>query len=139
MRDFAQAYVACGVAAKAYREAGYEGKAAFVNGHEVLTNTKVRARIAEIRQENEAKAEFTREEAIRHMAEIARHGECDSDRIAALDKIGRWCGWDQPTKVVVSADPFTDYLRQMRQVPLLRDEKLAAGVPLPLTDNNRRA
>ena len=52
-----------------------------------------------------------------------------------MDKIGRWCGWDQPTKVVVGADPFTDYLRQMRQVPLLRDEKLAAGMTLPLTDN----
>jgi phage terminase small subunit len=117
---FAQAYVACGVAAKAYREAGYEGKAAFVNGHEVLTNPNVRARIAEIRQQNEAKAEFTRQEAIRHMAEIARYGERDSDRIAALDKIGRWCGWNQPTKVVVRADPLTAYLQEITSVPLLR-------------------
>jgi hypothetical protein len=64
-----------------------------------------------------------------------RHGERDGDRIAALDKIGRWCGWDQPSKVVVSADPFTDYLQEIRSIPLLRDEKPAAAVTLPLTDN----
>ena len=49
------------------------------------------------------------------MAEIARRGR-HSDRIAALDKIGRWCGRDQPTKVVVSADPLTAYLQEIRSM-----------------------
>jgi hypothetical protein len=37
-------------------------------------------------------------------------------------------GWDQPAKVVVSAGPLTAYLEEIRSVPLLRDEKTAAGV-----------
>jgi len=56
MRDLLRLTLPAVSHSKAYREAGYEGKAAFVNGHEVLRNPKVKARIAEIRQENEAKA-----------------------------------------------------------------------------------
>jgi hypothetical protein len=35
----------------------------------------------------------------------------------------------------VSADPLTGYLQEIRSIPLLQDEKPAAGVTLPLTDN----
>jgi phage terminase small subunit len=121
---FAQLYVELGNATEAYRQAGYQDHPDVdSNAHRLTVNDRVAVRIAEIRRENEAKSGFDREKAIELLAEIARHGEKDSDRVAAIAKIGAWSGWDQPQRIVVSADPFSDYLQEMRRVPLLRDGK----------------
>jgi hypothetical protein len=136
---FAQLYVELGNASEAYRQAyKYTGKNADINAHQILVRPSLNTRVAEIRRQKEEKAGLSKDEAIKLLGQIARHGERESDRIAAMDKIGKWCGWDQPTKVVVSADPFTDYLRQMRQVLLLRDQKLAAVTLPPAEQWSRR-
>ena len=135
---FAQLYVELGNASEAYRQAyNYKGDNADVNAHRTLVSAGIAARVAEIRREVEGKTGLTKDEAIKLLGQIARHGERESDRIAAMDKIGKWCGWDQPTKIVVSADPFTDYLQEMRQVPLLRDEKSAAFDPFRTSRTDR--
>jgi hypothetical protein len=116
---FAQLYVELNNAAEAYRKAGYiGGKNADVHGHELMVNHGVRDRIAEIRREKEEKAQVSKDEAIELLGLIAKHGERDSDRIAAMDKIGKWCGWDQPTKIVVSTDPLLAYLQEIRTLPI---------------------
>jgi hypothetical protein len=75
---FAQAYVACGVAAKAYRKAGYEGEAASRFGLIFLPNLGNSGPQLRICSDFMAvNAEFTRKEAIRHMAEIARQARMD--------------------------------------------------------------
>jgi Terminase small subunit len=127
--NFAQLYVELGVASAAYRQAGYKGKDADVHGHELMVNHGVRARIAEIRREKEEKAQLTKDEAIRLLGQIAKNGQRDSDRIAAANTLGKWCGWDSPQRIIVSENPLMTYLVALRSEPLL---KPAAGDTLAL-------
>jgi Terminase small subunit len=129
--QFAQRYAVLANASEAYRQTyNKDSTRPDVMGHQILVNAEVKERVAELRRENERKAGFNREKAIELLADIAMHGEKDSDRVAAMNKIGQWSGWDQPQRIVVTADPFTDYLQEMRQVPLLREP-----ITPQLTDN----
>jgi terminase small subunit-like protein len=129
---FCQEFVELGNAAEAYRRAGYKGanNDAHCHAGRMITKDNVLRRIAEIRREKEEKVQLTKDAAIRLLGQIAKHGERDSDRIAAASTLGKWCGWDQPTRVLVSADPLMAYLRELRSQPLLKPA--AAGERLAL-------
>lgn len=115
---FAQAYFRTGNASEAYRQAGYTGRIVDVCAHGILVNPCVATRITELKQELALKMPLTKEGAVEDLREMAMNAERGSDRTAAYALIGRWLGWDQPTRIVVSADPLSTYLAELRATPI---------------------
>src|SRR5258705_2990600 len=115
---FAQAYFRTGNASEAYRQAGYTGKDVDTNAHQILVNNGVQSRIAELKLELSLKNPLTKEGAIDDLRRIATSARREGDRTNALALIGRWVGWDQPTRIVVSADPLSTYLAELRATPI---------------------
>jgi Terminase small subunit len=127
---FAQLYVRLNNASQAYREAGYTGRNHDVQAHQLMVNSGVVSRIAEIRRELAAKSPKDKEFAIDELWRVAMGAERDGDRIGAIAQISRMLGWDQPTRVMVSADPLMTYMQELRSMPIERGA-------LELKANNR--
>lgn len=85
-------------AAEAYRLAGYSEKHSKQAASRLAARDDVQARVAEIRGEANAMSRLTKEKAMEVLARIARHGERASDKIRALQVLGRWCGWESGTQ-----------------------------------------
>jgi hypothetical protein len=55
------------------------------------------------------------------------------DKAAAGAALAKMCGWDQPTKVVVTTDPLLAYLKELRTTPIegrvIEEEPLHLEVP----------
>jgi hypothetical protein len=117
---FAQLYVRLNNASEAYRQAGYTAKAVDVCGHQLLVNPSVQSRILEIRRELQAKSPKDKGFAIDELWRVAIGAERDGDRIGAIAQISRMLGWDQPTRVMVSADPLLTYMQELRSMPIER-------------------
>jgi Terminase small subunit len=117
---FAQLYVRLNNASQAYREAGYRAKDADVCSHKLLVTAGVESRVTEIRKELQAKSPKNKEFAIEELWRVAIGAERDGDRIGAIAQISRMLGWDQPTRVMVSADPLMTYMQELRSMPIER-------------------
>jgi hypothetical protein len=117
---FAQLYVRLNNASEAYRQAGYHAKDADVCGHQLLVKPSMESRILEIRRELQAKSPKNKEFAIEELWRVAIGAERDGDRIGAIAQISRMLGWDQPTRVMVSADPLMTYMQELRSMPIER-------------------
>ena len=78
----------------------------------------VKAEIARYRAELARKTDFTREDCVRELGVIAQHGEPDTLRVTAMTQLSRMCGWDAPERLVVTADPLLNYMREIRAKPL---------------------
>jgi len=85
-----------------------------------MVNSGVESRIAEIRRELQAKSPKDKGFAIEELWRVAIGAERDGDRIGAIAQISRMLGWDQPTRVMVSADPLMTYMQELRSMPIER-------------------
>jgi Terminase small subunit len=117
---FAQLYVRLNNASQAYREAGYSAKNADVSAHQLLVKPGIDSRVSEIRRELQAKSPKDKGFAIDELWRVAMGAERDGDRIGAIAQISRMLGWDQPTRVLVSADPLMTYMQELRSMPIER-------------------
>ena len=125
--QFAQYFVRHHNASAAYRAVGYAAKDADVSAHQLLVKPSIQQRIAEIRRELSRKAQLTKEVAIEDLTAMAQHGESDSIKLQAYSQIGKWLGWDQPTRVVVSTDPLLAYMQEIRSLPIEPRQGLQLG------------
>jgi phage terminase small subunit len=119
--QFAQEFVKTNNAAHSYRCAGYQApseNALRVSAHHLLTKPNMQFRISEIRRQLARKTPMTKEVAIEDLTAMAQHGESDSIKLQAYSQIGKWLGWDQPTRVVVSTDPLLAYMQEIRSMPI---------------------
>jgi hypothetical protein len=111
-----------------------------VHSHEWSRRPDVKARIQELMAENAQRAQMTREELLAFYAEVIRtpadsvpsnsriiqayeeteHGHKIRlvDKAAAGAALAKMCGWDEPTKIVVTTDPLLVYLRELRATPI---------------------
>jgi hypothetical protein len=102
---FAQEYVKHGNASEAYRVAfpkarEWAQEAQNVAGAKMLAVGSVEVRVAELRQQTERKAGWTRAAWIAHLTHEANTGTRSSDRIRALAALGKALGYCEPEKVV---------------------------------------
>jgi hypothetical protein len=125
--QFAQHFVKHNNASAAYRAAGYRAKDTDVAGHRMLVSVGMSERIREIRRDLAAKTALTKEVAIEDLTAMAQHGESDSIKLQAYSQIGKWLGWDQPTRVVVSTDPLLAYMQEIRSMPIEPRQGLLLG------------
>ena len=109
----------------------------------------VKARLAELRGENDRKSTLKREEALQWLADVVRtpvgqihtdHPLAQSykvdtdgdlevrmpDKIAAIALLAKMCGWNEPDRLQISTDSLTTYLLQLRALPI------GAGTVSPL-------
>jgi len=102
---FAQAIASGKICAEAYRKAKFKGKDASKRGFEIRNRPEVEARIAEIRAEAAAISLLTKDRALKLCAELAEgmHGAEPPHRISAMEKVGKWSGWESGTKAEQAA------------------------------------
>jgi phage terminase small subunit len=84
-RRFIDAYLKCGVATAAAEAAGYSKKTAYSQGGRLLKDVEVCAALSKRTE----KAAMSADEVLTELAEIARNGDRDSDRVAALGLLGK--------------------------------------------------
>jgi Terminase small subunit len=111
-----------------------------VHSHEWSRRPDVKARIQELMAGNAQRAQMTREELLAFYADVIRtpadsvpsnsriiqafekteHGRKIRlvDKAAAGAALAKMCGWDQPTKIVVTTDPLLAYLKEIRATPI---------------------
>ena len=108
--SFAQLYVELGSAAEAYRRSyNTSGKTETCQreGHAVLNNPKVTARVQEIRDRLAELAIWRRIDSLRTLADIAQGNDKDaktSDKVAAVKAINSMHGWDKQVIDHTSSD-----------------------------------
>ena len=119
---------------EAYRRLSGKERNAGVRAAEFMAQPGVRERVAEIKEENARGTQLTRDElldfyatAIRTPADkvpplpVIQAYEQDGegrkvrivDKAAAGTALAKMCGWDQPTKIVMSSDPLLTFLREL--------------------------
>ena len=116
---FCQAFVTSGNASAAYRESGANGKNADVQAAKLVVRGSIRERIAELKAEAGAKAEFTRASMQAFLAKVIR-GESGQmrDRLRAVELLAKMCGWNEPEKQEHGAsDELTELLMRIRGTP----------------------
>ncbi len=101
---FVQEFIATGNATEAYRRAfpgsqKWKPESVYSKASNLLHLAKVSARVEELRKQAVTSAVATRTEALEILTNIARYAEEDRDRIAAVGKLARFEGWEQPKKV----------------------------------------
>jgi hypothetical protein len=139
-------HVACGLSyAEPYRQFSGNNKNADVHSAEWIKRCGVKARISELRAENERKSELSREEALRWLAALIRAPagsvgkdsplvqsyEEDSegnvkvrlaDKIAGLQTLCKMVGWNKPERVELGAsDTLHAYILELRARPIGTD------------------
>lgn len=134
--QFAQGIASGLSAVQAYQQAGFSGRSAEANAYRLMENDGVRARIAELRRENESMSVLTRQEALLFLSRAVRTSAAslkDSDplvqeigdrgklrlpcKLAALRQLSAMCGWEQPTP----EPPAGGYLTSERAVRVVAE------------------
>jgi len=137
-------------ASEAYRRVTGDRKDADVKGDQWMNKPGVKARIGELRRENDRKSELSREDALRWLADLIRtpigsvgkdsplvqayeensEGNVKirlADKIAGLQTLCRMTGWNEPEQVRLSgSDSLSAYLLELRAQPI------GGGAILPL-------
>jgi phage terminase small subunit len=113
---FAQAVASGKSASQAYRQSGANGKNADVQAAKLVVKGSIRERIAELKAEAGAKAEFTRASILAFLAEVIRNESGQMrDRLRAVEMLAKMCGWNEPEKHEHGADDeLMELLRQLR-------------------------
>jgi terminase small subunit-like protein len=126
--------------AESYRRTTGQTKNADVKGTQWHGYAGIKERIAELKAQNAQRAQMTREEMMAFYAAVIRtpadqvpaggpiiqayeeteHGHKIRlvDKAAAGAALAKMCGWDEPTKIVVTTDPLLAYLRELRATPI---------------------
>lgn len=73
----------------------------------LMVDSKVSARVAELRAELAEKSLWSRERSVEILAEIAAAGEKDGDRVRAVAELNKMHGFLAPEKVEHSGGPIT--------------------------------
>jgi len=142
---FCQAYVTTGNASEAYRQAGFKSKEVDGNAGRLIVRDSISSRIAEIRAELQRKSAISREEALSFLADVIRTSADDipkrswiiqsckkttgdgwesievkiPDKAVALQILARFCGWEKPARLSLSADDtLSSYLLELRAKPI---------------------
>ena len=115
---FAQLVAQGHSATGAYKQAGYESADADVSGPRLLGIASVKERITELKERTEAKADITRGEIIKILANYARSHPDDyphDTRLRAIQQLTKMTGWDAPSEIKLSADnELTELLKRLR-------------------------
>lgn len=112
---FAQGIASGLSAVQAYQQAGFSGRSAEANAYRLMENDGVRARIEELRRENEALCVLTRQDALLFLSRVVRTSAAKVKedeslvqevgeggrlrmpcKMAALRQLSAMCGWDRP-------------------------------------------
>ena len=126
--------------AESYRRTTGQTKNADVKGTQWHGYAGIKERIAELKEQNARRVQLTRDELLGFYAEVIRtpadkvppgspviqafeeNGNGRKirivDKVAAGTALAKMCGWDQPTKIVVSTGPLLAYLREIRAMPI---------------------
>ena len=113
---FCQAFVTSGNASAAYRDSGGNGKNADVMADQLMVTNGIAERIAELKAEAAAKAEFTRAGLRAFLAKVIRDESGQMrDRLRAVELLAKMCGWNEPEKHELGADDeLMELLSQLR-------------------------
>jgi phage terminase small subunit len=113
---FCQAFVTSGNASAAYRESGANGKNADVQAAKLVVTGSIRERIAELKAEAGAEAEFTRADMLAFLAKVIRTESGQMrDRLRAVELLAKMCGWNEPDKHEHGAsNELTELLKRLR-------------------------
>jgi hypothetical protein len=113
---FCQAFVTSGNASAAYRDSGGNGKNADVMADQLMGTNGIAERIAELKAEAGAKAEFTRASMQAFLAKVIRDESGQMrDRLRAVDLLAKMCGWNEPEKYEHGAsNELTELLKRLR-------------------------
>jgi hypothetical protein len=81
-----------------------------------MVTNGIAERIAELKAEADAKAEFTRANMLAFLAKVIRTESGQMrDRLRAVELLAKMCGWNAPEKVNVGASTeLTELLAKMR-------------------------
>lgn len=96
---FAREYVKDHNATQAAKRAGYSEKTAYSQGHDLLKHPEVSALIAEIEANILDELGITTFNVIEGIKEIATGSMKDSDRLRALELLGKRLGWAEKVEV----------------------------------------
>jgi hypothetical protein len=77
---------------------------AMANGHRLMKNAIVRARIEFLQSENASKCAISREEAMNILADIARNADSSRDKISAVAELNKMNGWNKDKEQTSVAD-----------------------------------
>ena len=105
--NFVTEYLSTGNAAEAYRRAypssqKWRPESLYPKASTLLDNGKVAARIGELRTQATATNVMTLTEALVILSDIAKYGDRDSERIAAIGQLGKLQGWEADKKSIQS-------------------------------------
>ena len=95
---------------------GGNGKNADVMADQLMVTNGIAERIAELKAEADAKAEFTRANMLAFLAKVIRTESGQMrDRLRAVELLAKMCGWNQPEKFEYGAsDELTELLKRLR-------------------------
>lgn len=84
----------------AYSGGNATGKTLLENASRLAKNSKVLARIAQLRQQLDEKALWTRLDSVQALADIARGGEArPTEKVAAIKELNAMHGFNAPQKI----------------------------------------
>ncbi len=108
-QKFIDNYLQSGNGTQAAIQAGYSENGARVTANRLLTNDNIATIIKERQQQASKKADFTLENWIKKVKELADDGERDSDRLKALDMLGKHLGaYDSDNKLKLDVDKMNE-------------------------------
>jgi Terminase small subunit len=128
---FCLLYVMLGNAAEAYREAGYHSKTPDIHAHQLVRNSKIESRIAEIKAISTPKKVRNREGVLEWLDDLMSRPADEpvkwSDKLRAAEIINRMCGYNAADRVEVHAgDSLNQYIVQLRSRPI-NDQVIEIG------------
>lgn len=120
---FCLLYVMTGNATEAYREAGYHSKTPEIHAHQLVTNSKVLSRIAELKAISTPKRIRNREGIIEWLDDLMNRPADEpvkwSDKLRAAEIIARMCGYNAADRVEIRAgDSLNNYIVALRAKPI---------------------
>ena len=120
---FCLLYVMLGNATEAYREAGYHSKTPDIHAHQLVRNSKVESRIAEIKAKTTPKKVRNREGILEWLDDLMSRRADEpvkwSDKLRAAEIINRMCGYNAADQVEVHAgDSLNNYIVALRARPI---------------------
>jgi phage terminase small subunit len=123
--SFCKLFLSCGIAAQAYREAGYQytSKSAGACASKLLRLPAVQARLTQLRNATDARLnrkDIKKEALVERFWEIVHDPDTRcSDAIQAGISVAKLLGWNAPTRVEHDlGDRVRSYLEHIRAQPL---------------------
>lgn len=91
-RIFITEYIKSGNATDSAKKAGYSERSAYSVGQRMLKNVEIKEEIEKIQKEALEKAEITITEVLNLIADIARNGKNENNKLKAMDMLMKYFG-----------------------------------------------